>query len=470
MIVMKFGGTSVAGAGPIRQVGQIVKRYYDRHPVVVVSALAGVTDELIAAANAAAAGKRTDVRQRLQRLTARHDTVVRRLGLDGRAQAAVRRDIGGEFAELDEVLHGVYLLREPSRRSLDLVASFGERLASRLVAVHLRQAGLEGLAVDGRDLIVTDDAHGAAVVDLAATGRRTRARLRPILRRREVPVVTGFIGRTRQGATTTLGRSGSDYTAALLGEALLAREVWIWKEVDGVLTADPAVVANARLVSRISYQEAAEMAHFGAEVIHPKTMQPVRRAGIPIRIKNTFRPGAPGTLITARSAGGRGPLMVSSMSGMALLTIEGEGIFGQPGMVMRLLGPVAQAGTNIYMISMSSSEYNVSFAIRQGDVERTMKALASDFRQRGLLGEQVARIEVERGMAAVAVVGAGMKGQRGIAGRIFSALGDRGVNVVAIAQGSSEYNITVIVKERRVVAAVRAIHERLNGPARRRAV
>jgi aspartate kinase len=156
--------------------------------------------------------------------------------------------------------------------------------------------------------------------------------------------------------------------------------------------------------------------------------------------------------------------MVSSMSGMALLTIEGEGIFGQPGMVMRLLGPVAQAGTNIYMISMSSSEYNVSFAIRQGDVERTMKALASDFRQRGLLGEQVARVEVERGMAAVAVVGAGMKGQRGIAGRIFSALGDGGVNVVAIAQGSSEYNITVIVKERRVVAAVRAIHERLNGP------
>jgi bifunctional aspartokinase / homoserine dehydrogenase 1 len=464
MIVMKFGGTSVAGAGPIRQVGQIVKRYYGQQPVVVVSALAGVTDELIAAANAAAAGKRTDVRRRLQRLTARHDTVVRRLGLDERAGDAVRRDIGGEFAELDEVLHGVYLLREPSRRSLDLVASFGERLASRLVAVHLRQAGLEGLAVDARDLIVTDDAHGAAVVDLAATGRRTRARLRPILRRKGVPVVTGFIGRTRQGATTTLGRSGSDYTAALIAEALLAREVWIWKEVDGVLTADPAIVANARLVSRISYQEAAEMAHFGAEVIHPKTMQPVRRAGIPIRIKNTFRPDAPGTLITARPAGGRGPLMVSSMSGMALLTIEGEGIFGQPGMVMRLLGPVAQAGTNIYMISMSSSEYNVSFAIRQGDVERTMKALASDFRQRGLLGEQVARIEVERGMAAVAVVGAGMKGQRGIAGRIFSALGERGVNVVAIAQGSSEYNITVIVKERRVVAAVRAIHERLNGP------
>jgi aspartate kinase len=463
MIVMKFGGTSVAAAGPIRLVGQIVRRYAARRPVVVVSALAGVTDELMAAAAAAAAGKRSEVRRRIDRLAARHGGVARRFGFGARERAAMQRELDRDLAELRDVLHGVTLLREPSRRSLDLVASFGERLASHLVAAHLRQTGLDGRAVDARNLIVTDDGHGAAVVDLAATGVRTRALLRPMLRRGAVPVVTGYIGRTRQGATTTLGRSGSDYTAALVGEALRAREVWIWKEVDGVCTADPGVVPGARVVPRISYQEAAEMAHFGAEVIHPKTMQPVRRAGIPIRIKNTFRPGAPGTVIGARPAGGRGALMVSSMSGMSLVTIEGEGIFGQPGMVMRLLAPVAQAGANIYMISMSSSEYNISFALRQEDVERTMKALASDFRQRGLLGAQVARVVVERGMAAVAVVGAGMKGQRGIAGRIFSALGERGVNVVAIAQGSSEYNITVIVKERHVRTAVRAIHERLNG-------
>src|SRR5207249_109749 len=243
-----------------------------------------------------------------------------------------------------------------------------------------------------------------------------------------------------------LGRSGSDYTASILGAALRAQEIWIWKEVDGVCTADPNLVRSARVVPRISYQEAAEMAHYGAEVIHPKTMMPARRGRIPIRIKNTFKPDAPGTLITARPGSrGAAPLLVSSIDGMALVTVEGTGIFGQPGMILRLLTPVANAGTNIYMISMSSSEYNVSFAIMQGDLDRTMKALEKDFRDRGLLGEQVARITVERDMSAIAVVGAGMKGQHGIAGRVFSALGDAGVNVVAIAQGSSEYNITVVL-------------------------
>jgi aspartate kinase len=274
-------------------------------------------------------------------------------------------------------------------------------------------------------------------------------------------VVTGFIGRSHKGATTTLGRSGSDYTAALLGEVLRADEVWIWKEVDGVCTADPDTVPGARVVRHLSYAEAAEMAHFGAEVIHPRTMQPARRAGLSIRIKNTFRPTAPGTLVGPRARRG-GPLLVSSLDGLALVTIEGSGIFGQPGMVLRLLSPVALAGTNIYMISMSSSEYNLSFAIREADVERTVRALDRDLRAQGLLGEQVARLVVERGMALVSVVGAGMKGQRGIAGRIFSALGERDVNVVAIAQGSSEYNITVIVRAAAVRTAVRAVHDRVN--------
>src|SRR6185503_11914439 len=230
---------------------------------------------------------------------------------------------------------------------------------------------------------VTDESHGAAVVDFEATNRNVRKALLPGLRAGVVPVVTGYIGRTRSGATTTLGRSGSDYTAAILGGALRAKEVWIWKEVDGVCTADPNVVKNARVVARISYQEAAEMAHYGAEVIHPKTMLPARRAAIPIRIKNTFKPDA-------------------------LVTVEGTGIFGQPGMILRLLTPVALAGTNIYMISMSSSEYNISFAIMQSDLEKTLKALEKDFRDRGLLGEQVARITVERDMCSIAVVGAGM--------------------------------------------------------------
>jgi aspartate kinase len=443
-------------------VGAIVRRFVARRPAVVVSAMAGVTDDLLALADVAHRGSPSQVARALDRLQARHRREARLLGAKGEDGRRLEQELDTLFMELEGVCHGILLLRELSRRSLDLIASFGERLSAHIVAAHLRRIGARAQAVDARDLIVTDENHGAAVVDFEATTRHTRKRLRPLLRAGVVPVVTGFIGRTRGGATTTLGRSGSDYTASILGYGLRAREIWIWKEVDGVCTADPNLVAHARVVPRISYQEAAEMAHYGAEVIHPKTMLPARRAGIPIRIKNTFKPTAPGTLITARPGRGQAPLLVSSIDGMALVTVEGTGIFGQPGMILRLLTPVANAGTNIYMISMSSSEYNISFAIRQEDVERTMKALEHDFKERGLLGEQVARITVERDMAAIAVVGAGMKGQHGIAGRVFSSLGDARVNVVAIAQGSSEYNITVVVRGRDARAGVRAIHDRLN--------
>lgn len=463
MIVMKFGGTSLAGAPRFRQVGSIVKRFARSQPVVVVSAMAGVTDDLIGLAEDSVAGLPREVSRRLDRLHRRHRREARLLGLSDGSGSRLEREIDALFTELEGVCHGVLLLRELSKRSLDLVSSFGERLSALIVTDHLKTLGLRAQLMDARDYIVTDESHGAAVVDFEATNRRLRKGLLPGVRAGVVPVVTGYIGRTRNGATTTLGRSGSDYTAAILGGGLRAKEVWIWKEVDGVCTADPGVVKNARVVSRISYQEAAEMAHYGAEVIHPKTMLPARRAGIPIRIKNTFKPGAPGTLITSRPAGrGTAPLLVSSIDGMALVTVEGTGIFGQPGMILRLLTPVALAGTNIYMISMSSSEYNISFAIMQSDLEKTLKALEKDFRDRGFLGEQVARITVERDMSAIAVVGAGMKGQHGIAGRVFSALGDAGVNVVAIAQGSSEYNITIVIKGRDTKKGVRVIHDRLN--------
>jgi len=468
MLVMKFGGTSLAGPTEVRQVGEIILRFASRRPVIVVSAMSGVTDELIAVAGEAVDARPRAMELRFDRLRSKHLRSARALGLVNGSGGGLERDLEALFSELRELLHGILLLRELTRRSLDLIASFGERLSARLMTGHLEAIGLPAIYCDARDQIVTDDSHGAAVVDFDATNRRIRARLLPRVRSGKLPVVTGFIGRTREGATTTLGRSGSDYTASILAGGLKAREIWIWKEVDGFCTADPDEVPSARVIPRISYQEAAEMAHFGAEVIHPKAMLPARRASIPIRIKNTFRPAAPGTVIGPRSSGRPSSLMISAMNGMALVTIEGSGIFGQPGMVMRLLTPVATARTNIYMISMSSSEYNVSFAIREEDVDRTVKALQADFRERGLFGEQVARITVERGMSALAVVGAGMRGRHGIAGRIFSALGASRVNVVAIAQGSSEYNITVMVRANAMRRAVRAIHRRLNAPARRR--
>jgi aspartate kinase len=464
MIVMKFGGTSIAHAPEIRQVGQITRRFAGRRPVIVVSAMAGVTDDLIRLAHQAVGGAPREVSRRLDRLQERHREVVRRLKVGDGERGRLDRELQALFTELEGVCHGVLLLRELSQRSLDLISSFGERFCAHVVAAHLRQIGLKAQFVDARDHIVTDESHGAAIVDFDATQRNLRRGLQPAIRSGTIPVVTGFIGRTREGVTTTLGRSGSDYTASILGFCLRSREVWIWKEVDGVCTADPNIVPTARMVRRISYQEAAEMAHFGAEVIHPKTMQPVRRGGIPIRIKNTFRPDGPGTLITNKSIGKTAPVLVTSVDGMALVTVEGVGIFGQPGMILRLLTPVAMAGTNIYMISMSSSEYNLTFAILQSDLDKTIKALQKDFRDRGFMGDEVVRITVERDMCAVAVVGAGMKGRHGISGRVFSALGDKGVNVVAIAQGSSEYNITIVIKSKSMRAGVRAVHDRLNAP------
>jgi aspartate kinase len=469
MIVMKFGGTSVAGAAQMRQVAQILRRFARRKPVVVVSALAGVTDELLALARAAARDQTGEIRRLTLSLKRRHEETARALGLErdigpyGRAAGDHwRTGLYDELAELNEVLHGITLLRESGKRSLDLVMSFGERLSARLLASYLVRIGQPARDVDARDMIVTDDTHGGAHVDIPATGRRCRSVLRPLLRAGRMPIVTGFIGRSRQGATTTLGRSGSDYTAALLGEALRADEIWVWKEVDGVCTADPRIVASARVVPRLSYEEAAELSHFGAQVIHPRTMQPARRAGIRIRIKNTFRPGGAGTVIGSRPGRRGGPLLVGGLKPVALVTITGSGIYGRPGMVLRLLSPVAVAGASIYMLSMSSSEYSISFAIGDADVNRTARALEQDFREQGLLGEDVARLTIERDMALMSVVGAGMRGQHGIAGRIFSALGDHGVNVVAIAQGSSEYNVTVIMKASAMERAVRAVHDRLN--------
>jgi len=246
MLVMKFGGTSVAGARQIRQAGGIIRRFAGQRPVVVVSAMAGVTDDLLALAEQAVTGSPSEVSRRLDRLQTRHRREAGLLGLDGHEGERLSRSFDALFNEIEGVCHGVLLLRELSQRSRDLIASFGERLSAQIVAAHLRRIGLRAQPVDARDCIVTDDSHGSAVVDFEATNRQVRRVLRPILRAGSVPVVTGFIGRTRQGATTTLGRSGSDYTASILGMALRAREVWIWKEVDGVCTADPALVPNAR--------------------------------------------------------------------------------------------------------------------------------------------------------------------------------------------------------------------------------
>ena len=458
MIVMKFGGASLADADRIRNACGIVRAHRRRRPVVVLSALRGVTDDLIRTAEAASRGEATVVAREIAALGGRHGHVARRLFQDEARRDAVLAHVARLVHELEDLCRGIGLLGELSRRSLDLVSSLGERFAARIMAAALAEAGLPGVYVDARTFLVTDENHGGAHVDAAATSRGLRRSVLPLVRRGQIPVVTGFIGRSAAGATTTLGRGGSDYTAAILGAGLGAEEIVVWKEVDGVCTADPTLVADARVVPRISYHEAAELSHFGAEVLHPRTMLPAMRKGIPIRVQNTLRPASPGTLITARGGRGRNPLIVSSIDHLSLVTVQGVGLVGSPGVVADALSEVATLGVNVYMVSMASSEYNVSFVIPSTDAARVQRHLTEALRVHHGGARDIESVRVESPVAIIAAVGARMKGQVGVAGRVFSALGKHGVNILAIAQGSSEYNISAVVARRDLKRAVHAIH------------
>jgi aspartate kinase len=465
-LVMKFGGTSVADAARMVQAASIVERLRRRRPVVVVSALAGVTDQLLELAETAPHSDLRRVERRVESLRQRHRAVALGFLRAPARRRATLQALDAKFDELMNACYGVLLLRELSQRSRDLISSFGERLSARLLAALLEERGAPAAYVDARRMIVTSEHHGEARVDFVASNPRIRRILGPLVKSGRIPVVTGFIGASRDGVTTTLGRSGSDYTAAIAGAALGAAEIQIWKEVDGVCTADPTLIPSARVVPHLSYREAAEISHFGAEVVHPQTMLPAMRAGIPIRIKNTFRPEAPGTLVTSRARAGT-PLILSSVDSVALVTVEGTGFIGTPGTILRVLEIVGRQGINIYMISMASSEYNLSFLIQRRDTARAVAALERELRYEREVEGTIRNISVEAPMAVVAVVGSQMKGKAGISGRVFGALGDAGVNVVAIAQGSSEYNISIVVRSRDMKRALQAIHARLHVRAAR---
>jgi aspartate kinase len=464
MIVMKFGGASLGDADRIRRVCEIVRSHRRRKPVLVLSALRDVTDELIRIAHAAARGERVVVERGLAALEDRHRAVAARLFTDSPERDEALEHVARLVREVADYYRGISLLGELSRRSLDVVVSVGERLACRLVAAALMADDVPAIYVDARAFIITDDDHGRAQVDFAASNRALRRALLPSIRRGEIPVVTGFIASTRGGVTTTLGRSGSDYTAAILGAGLEAREIWVWKEVDGVCTTDPSLFPDARVVPHISYKEAAELSHFGAEVLHPRTMLPAMRRGIPIRVRNTLRPESRGTVITARGSRVPNPLIISSIDRLSLVTVEGAGLVGSPALVARVISEVAEIGVNPYMVSMASSEYNVTLAIPTTETARTVRHLGSVLHVGRRRGEEVQNIQVEDDVAIIAAVGAGMKGQVGIAGKVFSALGRHGVNILAIAQGSSELNISMVVSAAELKRAVQAIHDDVVAP------
>jgi aspartokinase/homoserine dehydrogenase 1 len=460
MKIAKFGGTSVGKPEAIRALVEIVRSR--RQSVVVVSAFSGVTDALIGTAKAAAARDGSWV-SRFEALGERHRNVLTALAADDR-EAADR--IEALLGELLEVLTGVKALRELSTRTLDLVMSFGERMSSVVVAAAFRAQGIDAKSVDARALIVAEGDFGNARPVTEATVLATKSRLFPRGEDRDagssagaLPIVTGFIASTKEGETVTLGRGGSDYTAAILGAVLGMDEVEIWTDVDGILTADPRKVPDAFSLDSLSYEEAMELSHFGAKVIYPPTIQPALDRGIPIRILNTFNTSFKGTTIASDAAPSRYPVRgISSIAHVALVRVQGPGMVGVTGIAMRLFGSLARRKINIILISQASSERSICFAVSPSDKDATVAAIAEEFAvelEDGRIGQPV----VETDKAIIAIVGERMKKTPGISGRVFHSLGRNGVNISAIAQGSSELNISAVVDSKDEAKALCAIHE-----------
>jgi aspartate kinase len=457
-IVMKFGGTSVGNTGAIRLAAEQVRRVRgDGHSVaVVVSAMRGVTDALIDAARAAAAGDHRAPEQAKQLLWERHYHAV--VELLPEAQRDVLGAIDAELSNFANLASATSVLGEVTPRAMDFISSLGERFNAILFAAYLASTSCPSQAVMADTIIVTDTSFGNANPLLEPTGERVRARLLPMWAQDVTPVVTGFMGATPAGIVTTLGRGGSDYTASILGHALDADEIWIWSDVDGVLTADPRIVPEARSIHQLSYQEAAELAYFGARVLHPMTVRPAVEKRIPIRMLNTFNPAHEGTWILGGEAGMFPVKAVTSIRGLSLVTVEGRGMLGVPGVAARLFGAVAHLGTSVLMISQGSSEQSICFVVREEESDGVVCALEETFYSELLQGN-IDRVWRSSRAVIIAVVGAAMRGTPGIAGRLFTALGETEINVLSIAQGSSEYNLSLVVEQEDADRAVRAIHQ-----------
>ena len=459
LIVMKFGGTSVGNAERMQRVAEIVTEKADHAEImVVVSAMGGVTDMLIRAATEASHGDREQWKGVRQELARRHREVADQL-LSAGEQATVLPRLAEQVGIFENLCSGFSLVREVTPRAMDTLSRLGELMSATLVGAILRSSNVAAMAVDATELIVTDEVFGNASPIMDETTSKSRQHLTPLRRRGVVPVVTGFRGATRDGACTTLGRGGSDFSGTILGTALDADEVWIWTDVDGVMTADPRLVPSARIVPEISYREAIELSFFGAKVLHPKTIQPVMKKTIPVWIKNSFNPSCPGTKIGTSAVNGQpGIKAITSVSNADLITVTGSDALSFPRLASKVFSSLSLEDIPTLMVTQSSADNVLCFAVHDADLRRVRARLEKAF-ELELLHDYVAALEVLPHVAIVVAIGENMRGTPGIAGRAFGALGRRGINLIAIAQGSSELSISFAVKSSEVQEAVKAVHE-----------
>jgi aspartate kinase len=460
-IVMKFGGTSVGTGANIRHVAASVTKYAkdDCRVAVVVSALAGVTNSLIETACQAKKSDETQIQTFTKELLKKHQEAIATAITSKQIQKEVSQITEKTISELEKVLTGICYVGELTPKSKDYVASFGERLSAPIVWGAIKDHKAESQVFTGKEAgIVTNSNFGEADPLMNFTTHLIRERLGPLLETGVIPVVTGFIAANQDGVVTTVGRGGSDYTATILGAALGVDEVWIWTDVDGILTTDPKIVPSARMLPQLSYQEAAEMAIFGAKAMHPRALGPVIKENIPVRIRNTAHPENPGTLITKEPAANETKPVkaVAMIKDVAMLNVNGAAMVGAPGSYTKVFDVLGKNNINVMMISTAASEANISMVIKRAVLGRAISNLEIALLERGGI---VSEVTSEDDVAVIAVMGANMKGTLGVASHIFNTVAKAGINIRMIAQGSSELNISFVVKEKDGAAVVRAIHE-----------
>ncbi|MCB9059708.1 MAG: bifunctional aspartate kinase/homoserine dehydrogenase I [Calditrichae bacterium] len=454
MYVLKFGGTSVGTPQSINTVFEIVKDQKTDHLLVcVVSAFSGVTNQLQLISELAQK-RDPKYQEELENLRGRHKQIIAEL-LEDKA-AETEELIMPLLLELAEIIHGTYLLRECSPRSKDLILSFGERLSATIIASFFRSKQQPAEFCDARFLIQTDDEYGSARINFETTNELIS---RYFQKKTNIQVTTGFIASTSNGVTTTLGRGGSDYTASVIAAALNVAEIQIWTDVNGVMTTNPSLVPSAFSLEHLTYEEAMELSHFGAKVLHPPTIQPALEKNIPIRILNTFDRAFKGTVISRMlNEKVHGITGLTAIDNVALLTIQGSGMVGVPGIAARLFQALAQRAINIILITQASSEHSICVAVKPEDAKTAKKVIESEFRHE-IKAHEMNSVETEMDLSVIAVVGQNMRRVPGIAGKIFDALGKNSINVVAVSQGSSELNISIVVNLNQQRKALNVIHD-----------
>src|SRR5919205_956715 len=459
-IVMKFGGTAINSADKVIHVANLIKSQKEgnNEVIVVISAMRGMTDEILAISEDIKKGDKVSITSFLKSIREHHLSIIDLAVKDMKLKNEAKYVITTLLEELEDILGGIVLLAEITPKSLDYLMSFGERLSTPIVSFVLRDLGLAAEHLTGKEAgILTDSNFGEARPLMDTTKLRLIHKIEPLLKRNIVPIITGFIGADQNGNTTTIGRGGSDYTATIISAGINADEVWLWSDVDGLMTADPRIVKDATVIKEVSFAEAMEMALFGAKDMHPRALVPVIDTKIPVRIRNTFNVQNEGTFISQNlpKASQKIVKSISAIRHTALIDVGGGGgMVGAPGTAARIFDALARNRVNIMMISQSPSESSISMVVRKNDLDKATTTLDLT-----LLGKVVKQVNVNDDVAVIAVVGSGMRGIKGVAARVFNAVAKRNVNVIMIAQGSSELNLAFVVNDSDCEQVVRALHD-----------